>query len=97
MGDCLGARDRVSLMHVSGSNVRWHCHACGKVWELSLVSQRHLRDIIPLDSCAVALGWDSTGTGAFGAGVRGHASCGVSAAGLTPTGMFSAPLCHQLC
>lgn len=78
VGDCLGASDRVSLMHISGFDCEVHCHACGKVWELSLGSQRHL--IIPLDRCAVAVRWASTGTGDFGAGMWGHVSCRVSAA-----------------
>lgn len=88
MGDRLGARDHVSLMHLSGFD-------CEVALSRSEASQRHL--IIPLDRCAVAVGWASAGTGGIGAGVRGQASCGVCAVGLTPTGVFSAPLCHQLC
>lgn len=99
VGDRLDARDRASLTHVSG----FDCEAAlsclreglGAEPGLSETSQRRL--IIPLDRCAVALGWASTGTRGFRAGVRGHATCGVSAAGLTPTGVFSSPLCHQLC
>lgn len=93
MGDRLGARDDVSLTRVSGFDsavaLSGSREGLGAEPGLSETSPHHAGLMC---SCSRV---GQHRRRASGAGLRGHASCGVFAAGLTPTGVFSAPLCHQ--